>query len=207
MEMLMGVSKATAARIVAEWNGWVESDFPSIAEKGQVYHKIFRGASKVKLGVFVVGQDTTEFPLAELLDVKATPNLELVVIQEAVNLRTLSLLWLVETRRKENLASHLDNIEPLQGMSSIEIVGEVGEDDAGRPKYGLSSFDSTLQLGMRILDILRDTYSPEIEPTTPVANVNISSKDFAEVLSRLFEPRLVTFQIDGDTVTKIKEPK
>ena len=130
----MKLDRQTVARVSAQWNSWLPEEFASCAEKRSVYQPVSG------CGFFAIEQGDKEFPGDELTKPTCAAGLTIVVPYNAVSIRMLSVLWVIETAR-------LPIVEDRTRNLSIEVVGDVGREAlTGDIKYSLITYDSVMAL-------------------------------------------------------------
>lgn len=126
----MAVSKTVAAKVAAYFDSWSLTEFARNAENGAIYQP------KKEVSYFAIGRGDKEFPIEQLSDPDRTPYLTLVLPHSAVSMKTLTIIWLVETARARLGEGGTPNLQ-------IEIIGEVGRDSKTKEKkYSLISYGS-----------------------------------------------------------------
>lgn len=135
----MALSRGIAAKVSAYYTGWVDPEaFARSAENNLIYRQKHHVGSKPEFAFYVICEGEKELPLDLLTDPDSVRNLALVLPYNAVNLRILSLLWLIETARGPRKG---------ENIFELEIVGDIARDDStGEIRYGCLWFSSTIDL-------------------------------------------------------------
>ncbi len=194
------LDKSTAAKISAYWNSWDEQSFAEHAEKGLVYRQEFKAGSVFG---YVIGKDDQEFPINQLIDVENTPNLNIVLTIDSLNLRILSLLAFIEKARQVPLQP------PDRSKSTLsnDVVGEVG-DNADVGMYACYSFNSLNELAEKVREVIVTTLSEE-QKKNPVAELTkFSDEECDRVIKRNFWTftKHQSYHIVNGRVVVIDEP-
>jgi hypothetical protein len=111
----MAVNKTIAAKVAAYFDSWSPTESARSAENGAIYQP------RKEASYFVIGHGDKELPLEQLADPDGTPHLTLVLPCSAVNMKTLTIIWMVEVARAKLGKDGATNLE-------IQIVGEVDRD-------------------------------------------------------------------------------
>lgn len=127
----MKLDRQTVAKIAALAFGWPTTEFAKCAENKLLYW--FPTET-----FFVIGRGDKIFPLDKLTDSNRAKHLTLFLPYDAVSVRILTILWLIEVARKTN---------NRESYCHILIVGDVGRDAfTGEVRYGVIRFGDTSQL-------------------------------------------------------------
>lgn len=131
----MKLDRYTVAKVDALAIGWSPIDIEEFAKYADTKVPYYLSSGHC---IFVIGRGDTELPLERLTDSKNTKSLSLVLPYDAVTVRVLRVLWLIEiTRRSDSSESDY----------YIEIVGDIGKDAfTGEVRYALIRFSSTIDL-------------------------------------------------------------
>ena len=136
---MVKLSKTIVARLVASIiEGAIPEDFARHAEQNLPYRL------PDSTCLYVIGRHDKKVPIKELIDLKYSPLLILTLPYDAVTLKTLPVLWLIDVARgcsAFNLMSGSDyNLH-------IIIAADVGKDSFTRQiKYGIIRFPSATDL-------------------------------------------------------------
>ncbi len=135
----MKLSKATVAKVAATIiDGASPDEFARYAEQDLPY-RLPNGTC-----LYVFGRLDRKVPIKELTDLKYSPLLILFLPYDAVTLKTLPVLWLIDIARGYsafNITSGADY------NFHVIIVGDVGKDSFTRKvKYGIIRFPSATDL-------------------------------------------------------------
>jgi len=134
----MKLNKLTVARVAANIiEGASPGEFARYAEQNLPY-RLPDGTC-----LYVMGRRDTKVPIKELTDLKYSPLLILALPYDALTLRTLPVLWLIDIAR-----GYSAFVTSGAGYNfNILIVADVGKDFFTRQmKYGITRFPSATDL-------------------------------------------------------------
>ena len=135
----MKLDRQTVARVNALVLEWSHVDMEESAKSAErkVPYRTAEGHC-----FFVIGRGDKKLPLSDLTSVNYAKYLTLVFPYDAVSVRVLPILWLIEIARMS------DNGE---SNFYIHIVGDIGKDAfTGETRYGFIRFGLTIDLLMEI---------------------------------------------------------
>jgi hypothetical protein len=134
--IIMKLNKVTVARVAATIiDGASPEVFGQYAEQDLPYRL------PDSTCLYVVGRSDTKVPIKELTDLKYSPLLILVLPYDAITIRTLPVLWLIDVARGYSAFSMISyNLH-------IIVVADVGKDSfTHQIKYGIIRFPSAKDL-------------------------------------------------------------
>jgi len=135
----MKLDRQTVARVNALVLDWSPVDMEESAKSAErkVPYRTAEGYC-----YFVIGRGDKKLPLSDLTNVNYAKSLTLVFPYDAVTVRIMPILWLIEIARMS------DNGE---SNFYIHIVGDIGKDAfTGETRYGFIRFGSIIDLLMEI---------------------------------------------------------
>jgi len=131
----MKLDRQTVAMVNALVLGWSPVDIEESAKSAErkVLYRTAEG-----LSCFVIGRGDSKLPLGDLTNVDYVKSLTLVFPYNAVTVRIMPILWLVEMARMSDTD---------ESNFYIHIVGNIGKDlFTGETRYGWIRFGSTIDL-------------------------------------------------------------
>ena len=123
------LGRAAIAMIVAHasFAGMDREKFAEFAEKGRIYQQRLWNDPDVPRAFFVLGEGDESLSVVQLTGLATAEPLVVAVPADGLNLKMLSLLWLLDTMRQ--------GIYGKAGMQ-VHVVSEVGKDDVtGEARY------------------------------------------------------------------------
>ena len=161
-----------------------------------------------KIFAFVVGKEDNAYPVRQLIDIEAIPNLAMVLTVEVISLRIFSLLSFIEATRRVSSTSQETSELKIKDVFSLGVVGAVGNNSKGII-YGYQEFNSLDELTAKVHEVIADDLKKEQENNLLAELFEFSDAEFGKAITGILRPTAEhwTFQVVNGSVVKTKGTK